>query len=474
MEVEFEFLLGGNRYRVIRKRQQRKTGPDRSWSSRCGMATSWRVHHRRHHSRHRARDRRAAAHGVRDLHQQHLPAAGARRRVHRQAARPSASRSWPTSWACPSTTTWRPGPRSRPARMRTGARILADACARSTWSWRACRNTSRPTTPPRRRAAAQAAVLRGQEDELRVLREAEVAAGRQGAPGRRARLRVTHAQARADRGPPRPGRPEPPPGRARESHRPGAEIEGGHAGLQAARQDAESPAASWRCLARLQQDQALDQAIASQRHALDSARQVLAAQVADRQTRAAQAEALAARAAGLGSAWPAWPRRRQEREAGRDSPPGAVRAQGRACAPPTSAKRRDGGAEAQDRGAGRRGQLPALRYGPHAGASRGGAPPVRGRGHATRADAFRANTAEMDRLERRDRRAEGQHRRRRRPVLQDQPALQRQEAATEQSLAGAPGGGRAMECCDCGQLAAGGAAGRRGLRGRGAAEAGRH
>ena len=77
-------------------------------------------------------------------------------------------------------------------------------------------------------------------------------------------------------------------------------------------------AGSWPCLARLQQDQArLEQAIASQRHALDSGRQVLLSQIADRQTRASQAGELAARAAGLDERLARLADAEKEREAAR-------------------------------------------------------------------------------------------------------------------------------------------------------------
>jgi exonuclease SbcC len=149
-------------------------------------------------------------------------------------------------------------------------------------------------------ASALADSLRGQEDRLRSLREEKSLLDGKSRLAADSRLRLTRAQAElteaqrnlTDR-------------RRRLAEyesliAQAGEIERGYADLQAARQDAEAQGRKLALLMHLQQQKtALDQAITSQGHALDSARQVLAAQVNERVARAGQSESLAARLGAL-------------------------------------------------------------------------------------------------------------------------------------------------------------------------------
>ena len=186
-------------------------------------------------------------------------------------------------------------------------------------------------------AAAMAESLRGQEDRLRALREEKALLDGKARQAAEARLRLTHAQAEltdaqrslSDRS------------RRLAEHEgliaQAAEIERGYGELQAARQDAEAQGRKLALLMHLQQQKAtLDQAIASQTHVLDSSRQVLAAQVAERLVRAGQAEALAAKLAALQARVAELAVLSAQRDAWRESLVIAVQSMRPPCARPTS------------------------------------------------------------------------------------------------------------------------------------------
>ncbi len=169
-------------------------------------------------------------------------------------------------------------------------------------------------------AAALAESLRGQEDRLRALREEKSLLEGKSRQAADSRLRVTHAQAEladaerslADRR------------RRLAEHEAliaqAAEIERGYAELLAARQEAEAQGRKLALLMHLQQQKAaLDQAIAAQAHAVDSSRQVLAAQVAERLVRAGQVEPLAVKLSAMQSKVTELSVVGKERDAGRES-----------------------------------------------------------------------------------------------------------------------------------------------------------
>ena len=157
-----------------------------------------------------------------------------------------------------------------------------------------------PTATALEAAATLADSLRGQEDRLRSLREEKSLLDGKSRQEADARVRLTRAQAElietqrnlSDRS------------RRLAEHEgliaQAGEIERGYAELQTARQDAEAQGRKLALLMHLQQQKAsLDQAIATQAHTLDSARQVLATQIRERGALASQTEPLAARLAGL-------------------------------------------------------------------------------------------------------------------------------------------------------------------------------
>jgi exonuclease SbcC len=269
--------------------------------------------------------------------------------------------------------------------------------------------------------------LRGQEDRLRLLRDGKT---RQAAD---ARLRLTRAQAElteaqrnlADRH-----------GRLAEYESliaQAGEIERGHSDLQSARQDAEAQGRKLALLMHLQQQKtALDQVIASQGHVLDSSRQVLAVQVNERVARAGQAEPLAAGLDTLQTKLAELAEIGREREAWRESVV-AKSNQAAALRSTNEQLKRD---------------IETLQFKTAELAGVANCPlcdtpltpehreEVRRQyvdESARKGDEFRANKAEMDRLatdmatlKARIAQADA--------VLQDQPALQRKEAATEQML----------------------------------------
>jgi exonuclease SbcC len=275
--------------------------------------------------------------------------------------------------------------------------------------------------------------LRGQEDRLRLLREEKSLLDGKTRQAADARLRLTRAQAElteaqrnlADRH-----------GRLAEYESliaQAGEIERGHSDLQSARQDAEAQGRKLALLMHLQQQKtALDQVIASQGHVLDSSRQVLAVQVNERVARAGQAEPLAAGLDTLQTKLAELAEIGREREAWRESVV-AKSNQAAALRSTNEQLKRD---------------IETLQFKTAELAGVANCPlcdtpltpehreEVRRQyvdESARKGDEFRANKAEMDRLatdmatlKARIAQADA--------VLQDQPALQRKEAATEQML----------------------------------------
>ena len=153
-------------------------------------------------------------------------------------------------------------------------------------------------------AASQVATLteslRAAEEELRCLRDQKALLDARSRQAADLRVRIDHAEAElADA---RRNLAE--QNRRLADHEAliaqAQQIEAGYTELQSVRKQADDLGRKLSLLMHLQEEKArLEQTIASQRHALDSARQVLAAQVADRQAKAAQLDALRLKAAEL-------------------------------------------------------------------------------------------------------------------------------------------------------------------------------